>query len=947
MRLNWFIFLGMLLTFHISWGQIGEICSYKLDIDELENLEIYTLLMDQNEILYLGTDQGLYCYKSSSLHHFYPAVEQKGVSVFQLQSDEKGNIYCCNLSGQILKVNEDKLEIIYEVDQENIKSNFLFQTLPNGDFIYAAKNVVTVINGEAHEVISANTNLPGFEWFTLDRMYDNSFFLSSIGEEFGIVVSHDKVDTIELPFNFENKQYPVTHMFNRDDEAYFVTSDGRMAVPDHKFEEPRSIPAEKYYQINDSLVVAVDRTKGGRLLLLENGSIFETGDLLRNKFISTSYFDGRTLYLGTFNQGLYVCPNLNAIKHATIDNAIGIEVVNDMGFVISNTGEVYSYKDSLEQIDTSPINLDEIFYQKSVKELDSLLYNKSDFFGLGIIKDLWETDGGFFFTSNKGLYYLGTGYMDAVSDNWKSQSYEGFYVTNLGENHRYHSVASSEDVDNVIFSDPQGTYLLQDGMRIGELLKYKEEHFISNDLEWYDGFWICATAQDGILIFKDKDFVKQISAQNGLKSNSIHKVHRVEKNLYVQSTKGIQIIDLDEYHILNLGMKDGITSGIRDFDVEDDHLWILQNNDLLSIQLPSVEKPLPPPRLYIDSILIGGTLITDLKEERIFSHFQNSFSVFIDYRDLVSKESARIYYKLSGVDQDWRDDDAQINEILYSSLPPGEYLFSVKIEIDGIESEVMELAFTIDAPYYQKWWFYVMIVFIGAVMSWMIVKVYTNREKRKLKQQNELNASKLTAIQSQMNPHFIFNALNSIQDLVLKGDKKNSYTYITKFANLVRRTLNYSDKDLIEFSQEIKLIELYLTLEKLRFKTDFEYELNFPDTEVLVPPMLVQPFIENALVHGLLHKEGLRKLDITFELEDNLICTITDNGIGRKKATEIKNRQRGEEHESFSVNAIRKRFEILSEYYGGEFGYEYIDLEENGLVIGTKVILKLPAIRKY
>jgi LytS/YehU family sensor histidine kinase len=198
-----------------------------------------------------------------------------------------------------------------------------------------------------------------------------------------------------------------------------------------------------------------------------------------------------------------------------------------------------------------------------------------------------------------------------------------------------------------------------------------------------------------------------------------------------------------------------------------------------------------------------------------------------------------------------------------------------------------------------------------------------------------------------MNPHFIFNSLNSVQDLILKGDVEHSYTYITTFSNLVRRTLNYSEKDFIDFEQEIKLLELYLSLEKLRFKKDFNYEIIYKDIEdIMLPPLLVQPFIENALVHGLLHKDGAKNLKITFELKELLICTVEDNGVGREKAKAIKLRQRSE-HESFSGRAIKKRFEILSNVFDGAFGYEYEDLYENDEGIGTKVTLMIPVKHKF
>ena len=189
--------------------------------------------------------------------------------------------------------------------------------------------------------------------------------------------------------------------------------------------------------------------------------------------------------------------------------------------------------------------------------------------------------------------------------------------------------------------------------------------------------------------------------------------------------------------------------------------------------------------------------------------------------------------------------------------------------------------------------------------------------------------------------------MNSIQDLILKGDVEHSYSYITTFSDLVRRTLIYSDKDFIDFEQELKLLQLYLSLEKLRFKKDLDYVIESNGiSDIQIPPMLIQPFIENALVHGLLHKTGEKRLHISFTLTDHLVCVIEDNGIGQNQSRIIKERQRVD-HESFSVQAIRKRFEILSDHFKGTLGYKYEDIEKNGSASGTRVILQIPVKHKY
>ena len=206
---------------------------------------------------------------------------------------------------------------------------------------------------------------------------------------------------------------------------------------------------------------------------------------------------------------------------------------------------------------------------------------------------------------------------------------------------------------------------------------------------------------------------------------------------------------------------------------------------------------------------------------------------------------------------------------------------------------------------------------------------------------SDLMELELKAIRSQMNPHFIFNCLNSIQDLILNEKTDASYDYIVLFAQLVRNTLNYSNQDFIPFEKELEFLNIYLRLEKLRFKDDFEYVIESNGVaDVKIPSLLVQPFIENALVHGLLHKIGLKKLKVTFSLNEELICVIEDNGIGVEKSKAIKARQGG--HTSFAMAAIQKRLELLKQQGFDEAAYTLEDLGQAGNSEGTRVILTIP-----
>lgn len=206
-------------------------------------------------------------------------------------------------------------------------------------------------------------------------------------------------------------------------------------------------------------------------------------------------------------------------------------------------------------------------------------------------------------------------------------------------------------------------------------------------------------------------------------------------------------------------------------------------------------------------------------------------------------------------------------------------------------------------------------------------------------QKGELAHLQLKSLKAQMNPHFMFNAINSIQSLVLKDQKHEAYQYMSKFSEMIRGNLMMSEKSFVTVGEELSLLKKYLELEKLRFKPHFEYELLGIEKieEISIPSMIIQPFVENAIKHGLFHKEnGTKRIQITFNKTDVFTCTIIDNGIGLKRALEIKEKHETD-YNSFSTRAIEQRLEFLNTYYETNIGFEYIPIK-----VGTKVVVKIP-----
>ena len=231
------------------------------------------------------------------------------------------------------------------------------------------------------------------------------------------------------------------------------------------------------------------------------------------------------------------------------------------------------------------------------------------------------------------------------------------------------------------------------------------------------------------------------------------------------------------------------------------------------------------------------------------------------------------------------------------------------------------------------------------------VMAETERQKAQLKLLNNQRITaeaQLKSLRLQMNPHFLFNSLNSIQQIILTGDEKAATLYLSKFSRLLRLVLSHSDKEKVTLKEEIETLKLYVELESLRFKQSFHYEITCDETidtdEIKIPTLLIQPFVENAIWHGLLHKEGSRFLTIKFteDSKENIICLIKDNGIGRKASKKMNGQK---SHESKGIAVAEQRLKTYNKQHFLKSKVSIEDLKDiQGNALGTKVTLTLPLL---
>ncbi len=390
----------------------------------------------------------------------------------------------------------------------------------------------------------------------------------------------------------------------------------------------------------------------------------------------------------------------------------------------------------------------------------------------------------------------------------------------------------------------------------------------------------------------------------------------------------------------------GLAEAIEIKDIESKGISLLQLG-LIHFKLEHFDEAI---RYYEDAILTFSQINATEYESDVFFNLSES------YKQIGNYEQAYTYYKAYQTLNDSIKSSEKVKE--FNDILVKYETNKVKAEKELVVKENIIQQQTIQQNKTQL--LTLVIIFTLVIIVITIVGVYFNSRKKaklielelaetqhRLSMEKELRKSEIKSIRAQMNPHFIFNAINSIQALVLEKNKDEAYQYLNFFSNLIRNTLNFSEQEFIPIETEVEFISTYLALEKLRFNSDFSYKIQHTTIpqETLIPSIIIQPFIENAIKHGLFHKQGNKEVTIEFKLIDNMhmICEIVDNGIGRN-AAEVIQKKMNDKHISFATEAIERRITILKSFYGAKVDYKTIDLfaEDGKTSAGTKVTITLP-----
>lgn len=465
--------------------------------------------------------------------------------------------------------------------------------------------------------------------------------------------------------------------------------------------------------------------------------------------------------------------------------------------------------------------------------------------------------------------------------------------------------------------------------------------------------WV-ATNDKGIVAYKNGIVIRVINDTSGLSSNIAKSFFLQDHFLWVGTDKGLNKIDLDKkgFPVLKYSVSDGLPSNIINaIQVDDSVVWLGTPAGLVYFNEKKISgKSIC--RIVLENVKVGGIPQPFSSSYHLSSDSRN---ISFAYNGISFKSDGDILYRyrLKGFDTGWNETRFPVLE--YQSLPYGDYEFQIYAENKfGVKSKTLTIALSIETPFWRKWWFYgIVILGIIVITGWLV-----NRKdkivRRRLEQRNsfekQVAAVEQQALQAQMNPHFIFNCLNSIQQYIITRDGIKANQYLTEFASLIRLTLDNSGKKTITVKEEVEYLTRYLQMEKMRFGENFVYDISIAeDVEedmIEIPAMLLQPYVENCLRHGIRYKEhDIGRVEILFFMSaGQLCCTITDNGIGRQKAAELKSIQHIE-YQSKGMELTEKRIGLLNKITNRIITVEVSDMKHpDGSASGTKVIIKFPVI---
>lgn len=962
----------LLFFFSISFlVQAQEPVSIRLsEKSGLQYKEFYDIFEDDEGFIWLCANKGLLRYDGREFKR-YTHPEQRGLSVFGVKQDSLGRIWCQNISGQFFYLQDNEMHLFIDL-KEHLRGE-----LPH--FIINNNSLLLFCGGKIYK-INLNTKFIEFPWVNNGGMSTpletpNGIFF--INKDSLLRISPkgnlNKILSTNLPAKSKSGEtitFGKSRILKTTSSLFLLESRFGLNTFFRFNISKKNLTRMKGVEDLEDKIIYTSFDKNNEIWFgtnhgvwiyeIKNDQFQLKKQFLKDKEISKIIKDQEGNYFfTTLHNGVYVIPNMHIADCQISEkykNINSLDIINDSTLVFgTNNGTIGIY---------NTITNKKIYIETKTKgKISTLKYHKKkNIIFISKSYDAFELD-----YTNFQLKKINTryGFINAKSltilknDDLLLTDYHAvkvFKEGNLNNDsliYRKRTYASHYDKDkNEVYVAFVDNLVKYDSVWNPIIIQHKNKALLgksitqtSNGIVWF------ASLKNGIYGIKNDSILHHYTTENGLMSNNVEQIKADKNILWIALDNSVQIFDFETQNFKTLTKRDGIISyDISNIQILKNKVYLSSDEGLLSIDR---YKPFKNQNneIYFNTFEINDrdTVVTSIYK---LDHDQNTIKISFNVNGFSFNYKGRYKYRLKGLNDNWLSTDIGTNAVKYNSLPAGNYIFQVQpiLENQKENAVIKETSIIIYKPFWQTWWFRLggLVLIFGGTVMFFKSKIKKKEKERiaeleKISLEKEVMAINLMALRSQMNPHFIFNVLNSIQDLILHENTAASYDYIVTFSKLIRSTLSYSSEDFIAIEKELIFLNIYLKLEKLRFGDTFNYTISSDIQELIeVPSLLIQPFIENALVHGLMHKKGEKELNVSFEFkEECLKCIIIDNGIGRKKANEIATRQKNK-NESFALTAIKKRLDIFKKQYNNDIGYIIEDLYSNEKATGTKIILTLP-----
>lgn len=965
----------------------GQQTFYKIynHTDGLPSNIVYDVATDVRGYLYVGTDCGVYTFNGRRFKEV-PLGECKATTFTDLQFDHRGRLWVRNFSHEIFCLLNDTLQPMTHHFAEFSDSISISRLICRDSSVYINNKLnVYRLNIETfekeHVVKSTDFLNPAVSvWdFTVDTA--GTVFLKA-ENLFCIKPRQGKLfkfaDPADIGFNKSEGR------FSYDNGRVFYTPMEEKEVSIYEFSAKG---VENVFSLNTSKKSKTLRScaidKQGVWFCTTAGLFYHS--LQKDSLIlvlPTNYYTSKIVkdfeggyWVSTIGSGLVYIPSLY-IKMVSLPN-INFTTIAQLpnGNILAGTnrGEIVEFDTTCQvkfKYDAIQQNDLQFVYYDSLRQR---IYHSTGYHNLKqkqavgyspLSKAVIRLDrNNLLVASWLGAYIMhedinkpfelagGTYGLDTISVVWRDTTYQKYgLMLRYGRVRAickgYQNALFVAFIDNLMAINPQNfaskKIVTADGKPI-----YATSLIARNDTLWVGTF------RQGLLAI-DQNTLKVLAhytTKDNLLSNQCNKIFLHEDQVWIVTSKGINLLHISLNIIENISQKYAIETTVANDILVDKHfVWISTSDGLLQIN-NNLATNLIKPRLYINEIKLGNEVYKPQTGLR-FPNTNNDLSIAFEAVTYQASQFLSYQYRLIGVDSAWRILDKNQEFLTFPAIKSGEYTLELRVKNNNssLPYESQQVSFVVLPPFWFELRFIVISLIILAALLYSGVVQYVRYTTRAQKIREQFASSQLAALRARMNPHFLYNILNTIQALIYANLKKEATTVLGNFSELMRLVLDMSGKETVSLEAEFKALTLYTQLENVRFGEElhFKLELQLPEeispSDINIPSMIIQPIVENAIKHGVMHRTGDKYIDIIFKMVtlDLLEITIKDNGIGRKQSAEI-NKKRIKSHVSFATKAISQRLQLLNQSRRKPITINIVDrYNVDNDPLGTTVNINIP-----